>query len=284
MEIPFDCIAHIEHVKMNAANGETIDSVASRVKWNGKAPSIVINAELYTLRDMSPASGVKHHGVMERAGWQPGIGFKDGKTPVWQSRDNATAYDWLGGYPAVIIDGVKKFDVPAGLGGMTYRTMMGLKDDTLGIIATHSGCSIDAVATKMKQDGYTHVINLDGGASTCYVTPERMWSRQRRLRGYIAIWLTGGKEISVPTTKPSQNNKLAVMLQNKAYQNGKTMTVTANALNVRGQNGVTLYSIPKGTKVQWYGYYTTTLPTMSGKFLWVSINGKTGFVSAAYVK
>lgn len=284
MEIPFDCIAHIEHVKMNTANGETIDSVVSRVKWNGKAPSIVINAELYTLRDMSPASGVKHHGTMEYKGWQPGIGFKDGKTPVWQSRDNATAYDWLGGYPAVVVDGIKKFDVPAGLGGMTYRTMMGLKDDTLGIIATHSGCSIDTVATKMKQDGYTHVINLDGGASTCYVTPEHMWSRQRRLRGYIAIWLTGGKEISTPATKPSQNNKLATMLHNKAYQNGKTMTVTANALNVRGQNGITLYSIPKGTKVQWYGYYTTTLPTMSGKFLWVSINGKTGFISAAYVK
>lgn len=70
----------------------------------------------------------------------------------------------------------------------------------------------------------------------------------------------------------------------KGVGHGKTMSVTTNALNVRGQNGVTLYSIPKGTKVKWYGYYTVTLPTMSGKFLWVSINGKTGFVSATYVK
>lgn len=279
MEIPFSCIAHAEHIKMNMPNGETIDSVSNRVKWNGKSPDIIINAELYNLRDMTPASGVKHDGIMERAGWQPGIGFKDDKMPIWQSYNNVTTDDWVGGYPAVIQNGVKKFDVPAGLGGNAYRTMMGIKGDVLGIIATRRGCSIDTVATKMQQDGYTHVINLDGGASTCYVTPSHKWSRQRRLRGYIAIWLVG----SMPT-KPTQTKNLATMIHDARYKNGKIYTVTANELNIRAQDGSIITTCKNGAKCQWYGYYTNNLPGMSGKFLWVIVNGTTGFVSAMYVK
>ena len=242
-------------------------------------PDIIINSELYNLRDMTPASGVKQDGIMERAGWQPGIGFKDGKTPIWQSYNNVTTDDWVGGYPAVIQNGVKKFDVPAGLGGNAYRTMMGLKGDVLGIIATHRGCSIDTVATKMQQDGYTDVINLDGGASTCYITPSYKWSRQRRLRGYIAIWLVGATP-----AKPTQTKKLATMIHDARYKNGKIYTVTANELNVRAQDGSIITTCKNGAKCQWYGYYTNNLPGMSGKFLWVIVNGTTGFVSAMYVK
>lgn len=281
LEIPFSCIAHAEHVKMNASRGETIDSVMKRAKWNGKAPSVVVNAELYTLKDMSPASGVKHHGVMERAGWQPGIGFKNSKTPVWQPYNSVTTEDWVGGYPAVIQNGVKDFKVPAGLGNASYRTMMGIKGQKLGIIVTRMGCSIDAVASKFAADGYTDVINLDGGASSCYVTPERKWSRQKPLRGYIAIWLTGDSGNTSQTT-PAQS--VAPMQHDSKYKNGKTFKVTASALNMRGQNGAVMTTLKNGTSCTWYGYYTTKLPGMSGKFLWVVANGKTGYVSAQYVK
>ena len=281
LEIPFSCIAHAEHVKMNASRGETIDSVMKRAKWNGKAPSVVVNAELYTLKDMSPASGVKHHGVMERAGWQPGIGFKNSKTPVWQPYNSVTTEDWVGGYPAVIQNGVKDFKVPAGLGNASYRTMMGIKGQKLGIIVTRMGCSLDAVASKFAADGYTDVINLDGGASSCYVTPERKWSRQKPLRGYIAIWLTGDSGNTSQTT-PAQS--VAPMQHDSKYKNGKTFKVTASALNMRGQNGAVMTTLKNGTSCTWYGYYTTKLPGMSGKFLWVVANGKTGYVSAKYVK
>lgn len=158
---------------------------------------------------------------------------------------------------------------------------MGIKGQTLGIIVTRAGCSIDAVASKFAADGYTDVINLDGGASSCYVTPERKWSRQKPLRGYIAIWLTGDSDNMSPMI-PSQN--VAPMQHDSRYQNGKTFKTTASVLNLRGQNGAVIATLKNGTSCAWYGYYTTKLPGMSGKFYWVVANGRTGYVSAQYVK
>ena len=292
-EIPFSSIAHIEHVKMNAARGETIDSVAKRAKWNGKAPSIVINAELYNLKDFSPASGVKHNGVLELAGWQPGFGFENEKTPVFQGYAWITTKDWVGGYPAVIRDGKKSFTVPAGLNGAAYRTMIGVKGETLGILVTKNRCSIDDAANVFAAEKYENVINLDGGASSCYTTPERSWTRQAKLRGYLAIWLTSGAESALSGKKASGSSSgsqsgasasTATFLHDVKYKAGKTLTVTANVLNMRAANGKVMTTLKKGAACQWYGYYTKNLPGMSGKFLYV-ISGKyTGFVSEQYVR
>lgn len=292
-EIPFSSIAHIEHVKMNAARGETIDSVAKRAKWNGKAPSIVINAELYNLKDFSPASGVKHNGVLELAGWQPGFGFENEKTPVFQGYSWITTKDWVGGYPAVIRDGKKSFTVPAGLNGAAYRTMIGVKGETLGILVTKNRCSLDDAANVFAAEKYENVINLDGGASSCYTTPERSWTRQAKLRGYLAIWLTSGAESALSGKKasgsssgsqPGASASTATFLHDAKYKAGKTLTVTANVLNMRAANGKVMTTLKKGAACQWYGYYTKNLPGMSGKFLYV-ISGKyTGFVSEQYVR
>ena len=74
------------------------------------------------------------------------------------------------------------------------------------------------------------------------------------------------------------------MQHDSKYKNGKTFKVTASALNMRGQNGAVMTTLKNGTRCTWYGYYTAKLPGMSGKFLWVVANGKTGYVSAQYVK
>jgi len=67
-----------------------------------------------------------------------------------------------------------------------------------------------------------------------------------------------------------------------------TYTVTASSLNVRDAAGVgnkVLVSIPKGTKVRNYGYYTTV---DGAKWLYVQFTYKrvtyTGFCSGAYLK
>lgn len=292
-EIPFSSIAHVEHVKMNASRGETIDSVAKRAKWNGKAPSIIINAELYNLKDFSPASGVKHNGVLELAGWQPGFGFENEKTPVLQNYSRVATKDWVGGYPAVIQGGKKSFTVPSGLNGDAYRTMIGVKGNTLGVLVTKTRCSIDAAANVFAAEKYDDVINLDGGASSCYATPARSWTRQAKLRGYLAIWLTSGAESALSGKKASSSSSgsqsgnstaAATFLHDAKYKAGKTLTVTASALNMRAANGKVMTTLKNGASCQWYGYYTKNLPGMSGKFLYV-ISGKyTGFVSEQYVR
>lgn len=66
-----------------------------------------------------------------------------------------------------------------------------------------------------------------------------------------------------------------------------TYTVTAESgLNIRagagtGRSKKILDTLPKGTKVRCYGYYTAVGST---KWLYVTANGITGFVSSAYLK
>lgn len=63
-----------------------------------------------------------------------------------------------------------------------------------------------------------------------------------------------------------------------------TYKVTASALNIRsgaGTNKKILDTIPNGRTVQCYGYYT---PVVGTKWLLVSYNGMTGFVSSKYLR
>ena len=171
--------------------------------------------------------------------------------------------------------------------------MIGVKGETFGILVTKNRCSIDDAANVFAAEKYENVINLDGGASSCYTTPERSWTRQAKLRGYLAIWLTSGAESALSGKKASGSSSgsqsgasasTATFLHDAKYKAGKTLTVTANVLNMRAANGKVMTTLKKGAACQWYGYYTKNLPGMSGKFLYV-ISGKyTGFVSEQYVR
>lgn len=287
-EIPFSCIDRIEHIKMDDAHGETTGSVAIRAQWNGRYPEIVINAELFNYGKYTPASGVKHKGTMEYQGWQPFIGFKNYKTPVQEPRGAVTSSDAVGGYPAMVQNGTKDFSVPRGLEGNKYRTAMGLRGKTLGIIVTEKPVPMDVVANKFVNEKYDFAINLDGGASSSYVTPTKVWARPNKLRGFVAIWLKGGSGNYLSKrqygTKPIQSKPVKSegwVETDKTASKGVRMKVTASELNLRAAASTSSeikFVLKFGEFVTWYGYQTKN---------WYYVrtaSGREGYVSKQYVK
>lgn len=287
-EIPFSCIDRIEHVKMGNARGETTGSVAIRTQWSGRYPDIVINAELFNYGKYTPASGVKHKGTMEYQGWQPFIGFKDYKTPIQEARGSVTSPDAVGGYPAMVQNGTKEFNVPRGLEGNKYRTAMGLRGKTLGIIVTEKQVPMDVVANKFVTEKYDFAINLDGGASSSYVTPTKVWARPNKLRGFVAIWLKGGSGNYLSKrqygnhyiqTKPVKSE--GWMETDKTAAKGVKLKVIASELNLRASASTSSeirFVLKSGETVTWYGYQTKNWYYVK------TAGGKEGYISKQYVK
>lgn len=287
-EIPFSCIDRIEHVKMSDARGETTGSVAIRAQWNGRYPDIVINAELFNYGKYTPASGVKHKGTMEYQGWQPFIGFKDYKTPILEPRGAVTSPDAVGGYPAIVQSGTKDFNVPRGLEGNKYRTAMGLRGKTLGIIVTEKQVPMDVVANKFVTEKYDFAINLDGGASSSYVTPTKVWARPNKLRGFVAIWLKGGSGNYLSKrqygnhyiqTKPVKSE--GWMETDKTAAKGVKLKVIASELNLRASASTSSeirFVLKSGETVTWYGYQTKSWYYVK------TVGGKEGYISKQYVR
>ncbi len=287
-EIPFSRIDRIEHIKMADARGETTGSVAIRATWNDRFPDIVINAELFNYGKYTPASGVKHKGTMEYQGWQPFIGFKDYKTPIQEARGAVTSPDAVGGYPAIVQNGVKGFTVPKGLEGNKYRTAMGLKGKVLGIIVTEKQVPMDVVANKFVAEKYEFAINLDGGASSSYVTPTAAWARPNKLRGFVAIWLKSGKgnylskrQYGNHAVQPKPVKSENWIETDKSAANGVKMKVTASELNLRATASTSSevrFVLKYGETVTWYGYQTKSWYYVR------TVSGKEGYVYKAYVK
>ena len=112
--------------------------------------------------------------------------------------------------------------------------------------------------------------------------------------GHTAIVLTGGDGASAPVSGNTANDTATTEVKAKdAARNflstlAGTYKVTASALNVRNGAGVTkkiMTTIPKGTAVKCYGYYTAVLGT---NWLYVQFTYKgvkyTGFASSKYLK
>lgn len=135
-------------------------------------------------------------------------------------------------------------------------------------------------------------------SNTDHVDPEHLWNglcmgySLYQLRKDVAAAM--GKQASTPAASTPVNNSPSSgsgkVDSAKSYSKSLagTYRVTASALNVRsgaGTNKSVLATIPNGTKVQNYGYYTT----VSGvKWLYIAFtyNGKNyeGFASGAYLK
>lgn len=100
--------------------------------------------------------------------------------------------------------------------------------------------------------------------------------------------------LNTPNAKPQvEHEKKVVVATCKAaafepdYKKGKQMTTTDNLYcrNDAGTNKKALCKIPKGTKVTWYGYYTT-VDMVRWFLVQVEVDGVqyTGFCSSKYLK
>ena len=139
------------------------------------------------------------------------------------------------------------------------------------------------------------------GAFTIYTDAKHIGSSDHLKRGDIllgsghtAIVLSDGGSVSEPASSGATSDTASVgMKATEAARNflkslAGTYKVTASWLNVRHGAGATkpkMTSIPKGTEVKCYGYYTSVLGT---NWLYIQFNYQgvayTGFASSKYLK
>lgn len=113
--------------------------------------------------------------------------------------------------------------------------------------------------------------------------------------GHTVVVLNDGAKVA-DTSEPAKETTATATTEKKATVSARkylktlagTYKVTASWLNVRNGAGVTkkkMVTIPKGTKVKCYGYYTEALGT---KWLYVQFTYKgvkyTGFASSKYLE
>lgn len=186
----FDNLDRIAYIPMYGWHGETVSAAARRVKWNGRAPSCICNAELFNMHTYAPSSGCPGYITQTL-----GIAFKDNKKPVLSFANNVKANDWVGAYPMLVRDGKNMVTaVPPGLGGIVARTALAFNNHTVAIlyVKKNDGATLKEFANAIIKAGFHTAINLDGGGSTACISPFVAYDQYRKVRGKIAIWTKDG--------------------------------------------------------------------------------------------
>lgn len=186
----FDNLDRIAYVPMYGTRGETVSSAAKRVKWNGRAPSCICNAELFNMKTYAPSSGCPDK-ITETFG----IAFVNNKKPVLSYANNVNADDWIGAYPLLVRDGKNVVvTTPMGLGGRVARTALAFNDNRVSIVYVkkYDGMTLKEFANAIVDAGFHTAINLDGGGSTACISPFVAYEQWRPVRGKIAIWAKDG--------------------------------------------------------------------------------------------
>lgn len=239
-EIPMHLIERVEYCPMSGTKGETVTAAAKRIKWSGRAPDIITNAELFT-SSYAPASGLVNDGKNVKLTEQYGIAFRDRKTPVFSYKNNVNAPDWLGAYPVLVNGGKIGFtSVPPGLAGNRARTCLGIKGDVFGVLVIPeqfggSDATLQEAAQVFIERGYESAINLDGGGSTAYQTPEYGYEQNRKVRGFVCIWYKGGKgnkaSKAAGGSTAGGSNAWTPKVGETVYFNGTTHYINSSAAN-----------------------------------------------------
>lgn len=186
----FENIQYLAWVPAAGNKGETVSAAAKRVKWNGRYPDAICNAELFTAAYM-PASG-----CTDKVTDTLGFAFADEKRPELSYKNNAKAKNWVGSYPMLLREGKLAFDkVPSGLEGKRARTALAISDSQFAMfyVRAEDGCTLEELAEAILTRGFHTAINLDGGGSTACITPGVAYEQGRKVRGKVAMWVKGGK-------------------------------------------------------------------------------------------
>ena len=159
--------------------------------------------------------------------------------------------------------------------------------DHVGIVAYISGNSMKIIEGNISDSVAYRSMSVDGKYIRGYCLPDYA-SKADEVKEEVTE-----KPTEVPAAKPAETTSASTQKAKDAAQNflktlAGTYRVTASALNVRHGAGVTkkiMTTIPKGTMVKCYGYYTSNLGT---KWLYIQFkhNGVTytGFASSKYLQ
>lgn len=160
-------------------------------KMYGRAPDILLNAELFNFSTRKPASDVTRKGVKERETQTHGVSFPGNGTMRFTWMNNIKAPDFLGGYPNLLRNGYKETMIPAGTEGVRGRTAIGIGGGYyhFALIPDNCGVSLYDLRVAMLKAGAVNAINLDGGGSSGGVTPTGEVSSSRPVRGFVYGYL-----------------------------------------------------------------------------------------------
>lgn len=168
----------------------------SVAKLYGREPDIIMNAELYNFTTRCAASDVVANGVIHRLTEGFGYAFPENKTVVFSYKNNVNAADYIGAYPTLVRNGKAEAQNPAGITGKRGRTALGLGGDNLYVmlIPDSSGATLSEIRNEFIKNGAESAINLDGGGSTQYYSPNGNYLSGRKVRGFIYIYLKKATE------------------------------------------------------------------------------------------
>lgn len=186
----FENLARIAYIPMQGTRGETVTAAAKRVKWYGRAPSCICNAELFNMSTYAPASGCPDY-IPQALG----VAFPDNKSIVLSYANNVHAKDWIGAYPMLVQNGINVVTaIPKGLEGRVARTALAFNDKQVAIcfVKRFDAMTLKEFADAIAKAGFHTAINLDGGGSTACISPFMVYDQYRRVRGKIAIWTKDG--------------------------------------------------------------------------------------------
>lgn len=231
-EIPNKDIEYIGYFYGKNGN-ESIKSAYSRIgNIRGRKPDILMNAELFDFKTRKPASDIVNNGINVRLTESYGVAFPSNKKAVFCYKNNIGAKEYLGAYPLLVKNCEKVVGIPAGIGGVRGRTAIGVSDDSvyLALIPDSGGVGLDLLRSAFINAGAKNAINLDGGGSTQYYSPNGNYFTGRNVRGFVALWLAKrrGEDIRTVKVRTSLNvRKSPSLLGAKvgSLKNGTRVTV-----------------------------------------------------------
>lgn len=177
VNIPYDRIARVAPVM--AQSGEGIADVARRT-----GADYVINGGTYTDK-LQLDSGLKIDGVYEKRCETFGLGI---------CADGRLEWSYAGVYPPSWIGAYSISKAPDGklygkhITDKRQRTGIGYTEDGIVLAASTNSMTTETFASKYLADCEAW-INLDGGASTQWITPDGRCVSGRKVMWYVCVWL-----------------------------------------------------------------------------------------------
>ena len=197
---------------------EKIKKAYSRMKkLRGREPDFFFNAELFDNKTYKPTSDVVAGGNIHKLTEGYGIAFPNNTKAVFSYKNNVNAKDYIGAYPVLIKDGKAEASVPAGTTGSRGRTAIGVDGNSLYIALIPDGAN-DLTLTELRTAfincGAKDAINLDGGGSTQFYSPNGSCDTGRAVRGFIAVWLKK-QNATKPAATPANADMRTVKVNSK---------------------------------------------------------------------
>ncbi len=185
---------HISKITLERAKNNKTESLASVKARTGA--DIIINGGTFNMTTGAPESYVTINGKNLAEGYS-GYGYGiSGNILDWSWRNALGLNDFIGAYGLLVTAGEVDINLTENR-GKRQRTAIGYTaNDELVIYCTTDGVDYEPLANELINMGCITAINLDGGGSTQWHSPESDFSSGRAVSWWICVYLTeDGKKL-----------------------------------------------------------------------------------------